>query len=391
MRNKKILFIPADVIKTEVSRSFYFARFFSENNDLYFLTRLDPQNAYFENRKVSKFYTFKCFFSSLFSSTQFSKHKVWGFNLVKVPFMSHMVIHRFLGIVNALKLARKFNEIQLKQIAKRIKPDFIFYAEGFDLYPCLEGFKCYSDIQDDFDAGNFRDNEYNRAYAKHNILQAKLNFVVSRQAAKNLGELYNCDFVYVPNGVDISAMMNVEQVWVNELRKRLNLENKYVITYIGADAWYNKELLIKITELLRERDLSIHFVIVGNLPQFEAENVTFTGPVNKDDSYLYYWLSDLGFLIKDSKGSNFLTNSIPLKIVQYGVLGKHFLSPPISWLEEENFKNVTILRNFSAENIVENICRIKEQIDTVIDPAWQAYDWNKIVEDVMDKIEENLN
>lgn len=391
MSKKRILFIPADVIKSEVSRSFYFARFFAEENELFFLSRLDPQNAYFEKRKVSKFYTLKCFLYSLITSTRFLRHPKWGYEVIEVPFMSHMVIHRFLGMVKALKLARWFNKIQLERIAKKVKPDFIFYAEGFDLYPCIDGYDCVSDIQDDFDPGNFRDNTYNLEYTSRNILKSKINFVVSRQAAKKFTSLYGGSFEYIPNGVESKVMLGADKSLVKSLRSQLGLDEKFIITYIGADAWYNKDFTVQLAKLSKELDSSLHFLIVGNLSPFKAENVTFVGPVDKEKSILYYWLSDIGILLKDSKGSNFLRNSVPLKIVQYGIIGKQFLSPPIVWLEEEGFNNVRVVKDFFPENIVSNIIALKKDNYNSFDPKWKEYDWNTIVKTVMKKIHEKLD
>lgn len=391
MRKKKILFVPADVIKSEVSRSFYFARFFAEQNELFFLSRLDPQNAYFEKQKISKFYTFKCFLFSLVTSTRFSKHPKWAYTIIEVPFMSHMVIHRLLGMVKALKLARWFNKFQLQKIAKKIKPDFIFYAEGFDLYPCLDGYQCFSDIQDDFDPGNFRDNSYNLHYTSMNILRSKMNFVVSKQAARNLGSMYGSDFIYIPNGVESKVMLGVDQSLVDSLKIQLGLEGKFIISYIGADAWYNKNFLIKLAKLANELDRSLHFVIVGNLSPFPSKNVTFIGPVDKEKSILYYWLSNIGVLLKDSKGSNFLRNSVPLKIVQYGIISKQFISPPIVWLEEERFKNVTIINDYTPEVVLSHIIQIKDKSENGYDSKWEEYDWQVIVSSVMKHIEAKLN
>lgn len=388
---KKLLFIPADVIRNEVSRSFYIARFLSEEYDLYFLSRLDPQNAYFENKKKSKLFTLKCFLKSIFCKTQYYKHAAWKYNIVRVPFMSHMVIHRFIGMVNALKLSRWFNGIFLKRIASKVKPDIIFHADGFDLYPALEGYLYMSDIQDDFDKGNFRDNSYNRAYTRKHLASSFANFVVSNVAAKNLEQLYGVPFTYLPNGVELEAMKSVRQSDVVKWRDNLHLNGKYVVSYIGADAWYEKALIESLFEAAWHADKSIIFLIVGNLPKYSFPNVVYAGPVSKEDSYFYYWLSDCGILLKDSKGSNFLYNSIPLKIIQYGAINKWFISPPIAWLEEERFKNVCILREFSAGNIVNKIIELKHTAVSEDEGRWLEYDWKGLVDKIVIKLEANKN
>ena len=159
----------------------------------------------------------------------------------------------------------------------------------------------------------------------------------------------------------------------------MGLKGKFLISYIGADAWYDKNLCREVFRRLWERDSSIHFLMVGNLPLIQAENVTYTGPVSKESSYFYYRMSDMGILLKDSRGSNFLYNSIPLKIVQYGVVGRWFVSPPIAWLEENRFENVILLEDFSPENIVEKILEIKARgSNRCFDDRWNEYDWQRI-------------
>lgn len=384
---KKVLFIPADVIKNEVSRSFYFARYLSDHYDLYFLTRLDPQNAYFEKKKRSKFFTLSCFIKSVFTRTTYSRHDKWGFSVVRVPFMSHMVIHRILGMVNALKVCRKFNGYYLKKVASATGADIIFHADGFDMYPALNNYVSFSDFQDDFDKGNFRDNDYNRMYVKEQLQKANKNFVVSQNAAQGLSKVYDCDFVYIPNGVEIKAMQKIDRQKLERMKDELRLKGKFVVTYIGADAWYEQKLIREVFDLALKKDPSIHFLIVGNLPVIPSPNASFTGPVSKDDSYYYYWLSDAGILFKDSKGSKFLYNSIPLKIIQYGVTNKWFVSPPIAWLEDGKFTNIELLPEFTPQNIVNTLLEMKKKLQPTFDETWNSYDWQEITGKIHQEIE----
>lgn len=377
-KKKKLLFVPADVIRNEVSRSFYFARFLAEHYDLYFISRLDPQNAYFENKKVSKLYTLQCFMMNLLSSVRITKHPKWNYQVIKAPFLSHMVTHRILGLVTALKMSRSFNKMILERVVKRIEPDVIFYADGFDLYPALPGRLNISDMQDDFDKGNFRDNHYNTQYVKEQLQHTICNFVVSRKAAENLSVFYGASFTYMPNGVELDVMQKKNQAAIDSILKKHKLQNKFIVTYIGADAWYDVKLIREVFDLTKMADPDIHFLIVGNLPVLEADNATFAGPVSKDESYHYYWLSDAGILLKDSNGSNFLYNSIPLKIIQYGIANKWFVSPPIHWMEEENFGNVHMIKDYTARNITDKLVALKKAHQPEFDQAWLGYDWKEL-------------
>ncbi|MBX3242559.1 MAG: glycosyltransferase family 4 protein [Chitinophagaceae bacterium] len=385
LKKKRLLFIPADVIRNEVSRSFYFTKGLADHFDVYFLSRFDPQSAFFENKKRSKLYTLQCFVRSIFSRFNIEKHQKWDYQVVTVPFMSHMVIYRFIGMVGALKLSRRFNKAVLRYINRKLRPDIIFYSEGFDLYPRLQNVVCVSDIQDDFDQDNFRNNSYNIAYLRRQLAGSQINFVVSRAAASKLGEIYNCKFVFIPNGAEVTAMRAVEESVVAKMIDEMGLKGKFLISYIGADAWYDMGLCREVFRQLWERDPSIHFLMVGNLPFIQSENVTYTGPVSKESSYFYYRMSDMGILLKDSKGSNFLYNSIPLKIIQYGVVGRWFVSPPIAWLEENRFKNVFLVDDFTPENLVDKILEIKaNSSNRCFDDRWNEYDWQQINDRVLE-------
>ena len=384
---KKLLLIPADGIRNEISRSFFFAKYLSEKFDLYFLDKIDPQNAAFEKVRVNKFYTLKCFLQSAFRKISVQPHSKYPYRLVTSPFLTNMVMYRFIGMTPALKIARTFNKYFLKKVCKRIKPDIIFYADGCDFYPVMDGHNCFIDIQDDFDETDFKNLSYNKSYVSRNMNLSIKRFVVSKAAGKRMEQLFHKEFIYLPNGAEIAELMQVEEHEIEAAREKYALKGKTVLSYIGAEAWVDRNFTVNLLQEALRINSNLHFVIVGNLPSLkdiDLPNTTIVGPVSKAESYKFYHLSDYGIMLKDSKNSNFLINSIPLKLIQYGVLQKKMIVPYINWLDEENFSNVIILHEFTPENIINSASNSHKAEK---EKQWLNYDWKNIV----DKLASQLN
>ncbi|MFT3748925.1 MAG: hypothetical protein QM768_11435 [Agriterribacter sp.] len=378
---EKLLFIPSDSIRNEMSRSYYFARYLSEYYQVFQLRWHDTQSLSFENKKKSKLNTLIYWFKALSTSVRFQNHPTDRHCWIWIPYMSHMVIYRFIGFTLGTKLSRKFNKIILSKVIKKIKPDIIFYADGFDKFPYVDtSALVISDVQDDIDETNFSYTSYHKEYGRRQFNLTIKNYIVSRAAGERLGKYYQAEFNYLPNGADFKSMQNIDLGKLTELKESLDLADKYVITFIGGDVWFDAALAEDLFNLANNDINNIHFVIVGNVPVTKKlPNVTFIGAVSNKDSYYYYHLSNMGILLKSSENSPFLYNSMPLKIVQYSCVNKIFISPPVAWLEEERYTNVLIVENFSAGNLWSAIKYLKEN-EPPIDNRWKDYDWKKIVE-----------
>lgn len=382
--NKKILILPPDSISNNISRAFFFAKYLAENNEVFIQRWADPQSLLFQQKKISKLATLKCFIQTLFQSYKVTQSDIEGLSEVYCSKMLFMVIYRFIGIENALKLSRWYNGRVIKKVAQKIKPDIIFYADGFDAQPLINGnWMNISDVQDDFDPKNFRNNEYQCDYGKENFARCDYNFVVSREAKRKLETFYDVPFHYVPNGVEISDMLKVDTAKLGELKN--NLEKKIIISYVGGDAWVDNSFVAELlSKSLRELP-QVHFLIVGNLVNLPFKNATFTGGLPASEAKLYYHASDIGIMLKSSVNSDFLRNSVPLKIIQYGVLNKCFIAPEISFLLEERFSNVTILEEYTPKNVLNEI-RLKVAAKDLLcqERKWLDYDWNTIINRVED-------
>lgn len=386
---KKILIIPADSIANEVSRSFNFAKGLTSYFDVYKLTWYDPQGAEFENYKITKTHTLKCFLKSLFIRTKIIRNEKHNFNEVYLPRIINAILYRFIGNINSLKILRRFNTFVLNNFLKKNKFDILFYADGFDNYAAIErdDTLIISDVQDDFDNTDFRSNKYHRDYGTKYFNISKLNYTISEDTAKHLNEFYKSSFKVLPNGADFKSIINVNKSKIEYLKKKYDLTSKFIVSYIGGKVWVDNNLFSKLLKLAQDNDSDIHFLIIGNIPKLNYSNVTYLGPVPNQDTYPFYQLSNCGILLRDSNNLDFLINSHPIKIIQYSAASKPVITPNIAWLKNEGFRNILMIDNYTPENLLKKILDIKRNNLTYsVDEKWLAYDWEIIIETIFNDI-----
>ena len=120
----------------------------------------------------------------------------------------------------------------------------------------------------------------------------------------------------------------------------------------------------------------------------DLPNIINIGMVPASESYIYYNITDLALLLKDSAGSSFLYNSVPLKNIQYGAVKKPVISFPIEWLEKEKFTNTTILNDSDIDKWIDTIQNVRRNFkwsnnDT---KEWENYSWDLICETMLNEI-----
>lgn len=385
----KILVLPADSIENNISRSFFLAKYLAKENQVYIVRWKDPQSLLFKKKEISKFATLKCFVSSLFQRTRIVESNIDSLYYVYTSRLLFMVIYRFIGMINALRLSRFYNKKILTKIAKRIQPEVVFYTDGFDGQPILNGnWLNVSDVQDDFDPQNFRNNHYQIDYGKKNFSKSDLNFVVSKEAKKKLEQFYHSHFHYIPNGVELYYMKKFDENRVKQIKS--DSKAHYIVSYIGGDAWVDTKFARELFKIAEDKLPNVHFLVVGNLEHIDGANFTYTGGVSKEDVVNYYHASDIGIMLKPSSNSDFLINSVPLKIIQYSILGKPFISPHISWLKEESFDNVRVLADYSPQSLVDSIEKSLKSKTAIYDKKWDSYLWDRIVGNIERRIKLKL-
>jgi len=399
MTNKKlkILFIPADNIKANISRSYYFAKGLAKYSDLYFLTWNDYRSIEWLGGKKSKLNTIKCFLSSFFVSYKLYKNNNEDFQRVKSSVFIDAIIGRLIGKVNAKKIMRKHNSKSLKKIINRINPDVVFYSDACYFFPAFDNanFTQVIDIQDDIDWSKLPVNlqEYEKNYRLNQYKKVDIHYIVSKKALENVTKnIGSFPFKVIYNGSDFKEIQKDFSKEINDVKNKLNLHDKYIITHIGSATWVDPVFTEKLFSAIWEKDKSIVLILVGSMKKINLPNVINVGMVTANNSYIYYRLTDLGLLLKDTKNSNFLYNSVPLKNIQYATAEKPVISFPIQWLENEKFNNTRIIKNTDPEKWLIEIQDIRSNFkwsekDTI---QWKKYDWEIICNDMSKEIKKNL-
>lgn len=137
--------------------------------------------------------------------------------------------------------------------------------------------------------------------------KARLINVLTPAFKKYLVEKKNIDsnkIIFIPNAADFSLSEKVLQDFNSiEFRKKLNWENKFVITYVGAHGVANGlDQILEAGKLLS--DTNILFVLIGDgmkkkelqnkVEKLNINNVIFLPPVPKVDVFKYILASDMG-------------------------------------------------------------------------------------------------
>jgi hypothetical protein len=379
----KILYIPADNISANFSRSYYIAKNLSTHCDLYRIVWKDNRTAFWEGKSNSPLNGMKCFIGSLFQKKRISKSNDFGYEVYDSVFISAF-IGRIIGRYKALEWMREHNKKTLKKLCVKIKPDVIFHADGYYFFPALNSdIPEFSDLQDDIHWENIpkKDLKSARDYYSNQFKVSKENFIVSESARNSILEYIDTDFTPISNGADFDTISNITPKQINEFHKKFNIpKNKKIASYIGGFHKFDSEFTKKLTTQAAVEIPELVFVLAGNLPEYQANNVFFTGVISNSEANVLYAASDIGLTLKNTLNNEFIYHSVPLKFIQYGAAQKFILSFPIKWSVDLDFENIT---HIESENIDKWIMAIKAILsDRIWNEAltlrWCDYDWKNI-------------
>ncbi len=398
MTNKiKILFIPADNIEANISRSYYFAKRLSDFAYVYFVTWKDYRTAKWLGGKSSKFNTLLCFFKSLFAKYKLYQKDAEGFTRVNCSVFIDALVGRIIGRITAKKIMRKNNTKTLKKLIENIKPDVIFYSDSYYYFPAIENHKILQvcDLQDDIDWEQFplKLQQYEKAYLYEQYKKCQLYYIVSESAKENIAKhIGKFPFKVIYNGADFNELQRDYSTEMQKVIDKYQLQNKYIITHVGSATWVDPVFTEKLFSKIYKVDKSIVLILVGNMSKVNSPNIINVGMVPVIESYIYYNLSDMGLLLKNSIRSDFLYNSVPLKNIQYAAVKKPVISFPIQWLEKEKFNNTSIIDNENIDNWIEEIQRIRKEFkwSNIDNTQWEDYNWDKICKTMFEEILLNI-
>jgi len=113
--------------------------------------------------------------------------------------------------------------------------------------------------------------------------------------------------IYIPNGADFNTVENVIQSFNEEsFRIKHHLENKFILTYVGAHGIANDLMqILNTAELIREENVCFLLIGGGMKKQdlvLEAanrnlKNVRFIDEVSKEEAFRYILASDMGISV----------------------------------------------------------------------------------------------
>ena len=396
-RKLKILFVPADGIEADITRSYFFAKGLAKFADVYYITWKDFRSVKWLGGKLSKLNTINCFIASITSGYKIYQKPEDRFNRVKCSVFIDALIGRLIGTIRAKRIMRKHNGKTLNKLIQKLQPDVIFYSDSSYYFPALEQTEIIQvcDLQDDIDWDAYpNDLEISeKAYRKQQFSIYDLHYIVSSSAKRSMDKhIGSFPFKELFNGADFTELKKDYSKEIKTLNQKYDLEGKYIITHIGADAWVDPVFTKKLFQKIYEVDKSIVLFLVGSMDKVDLPNVINTGMVPASEAYVFYNLTDLAMLLQDSKGSDFLYNAVPLKNIQYGAVEKPVISFPIQWLEKENFGNTFILENNDINQWIKKIQEVRNNFSWSENDTnqWKNYDWDYICESLFNEITLNV-
>lgn len=385
---KKLLFIPADNISLKISRSYYLAKGLGDHFDVYFVTWYDPQDNNWSG-KASRFTAVSAFYKSLFRSYRVRYSAEDNFYTVQCPVFLVAFVHKLIGLVTARRVSRVLNGAVLKYLVGKLRPDVVFFADGFFVFPHVDtAARTYADLQDDYDEERKDVLTFDQKYIASDYRRTVSNYTITPAAVKRLQGWYGSKFNFLPNGADFDTIRGVPEALIAQTRQRYGLTDSYVLSYIGSYAKFDEAFVIRLAQKLAAEMPDVKLVLVGKLPEVKLPNVVNIGPLPPERAALFFRLSDAGIILNDTSQSKFLNNSLPLKIIQYAAARKPVLTFPLSWIDESDFANVKVIQGEDLDRWVAAIRDVQRfRWNDQMEEVWRTYDWKEITRKLAEEIQ----
>jgi hypothetical protein len=183
------------------------------------------------------------------------------------------------------------------------------------------------------------------------IISSDVVIVASKVLMNELNNKYkNVNFLYCPNGVDLSNFLKKDYHEPHEYR---GIKGRRAL-YVGSiDEWFNEDLLI----YLADNSSGINYFIIGpdklgKMKSIKRSNIYYLGPKEYKEIPDYIFYSNFGII--PFKSSKLVRCINPIKMYEFLSLGKPVVST--AW-EELQELNAPI---YLAHNQREFICFIKD-------------------------------
>lgn len=187
-------------------------------------------------------------------------------------------------------------------------------------------------------------------YIAREVARADCVITVSQGLSDLCKSRYGRDAVTIPNGFWPWRRMATGEDDLRELRRRLGLEGRRVIGYIGSlDGWVRLDFVFQVFESVRKNHPEVSLLIVGGGPTYERlrrqlsadAGITMTGWVDREAVTTYFHLLEVGLIPFEV---NALTDhACPIKALEYTYCGIPVVSSPLRELSRLGLANVLLL------------------------------------------------
>jgi glycosyltransferase involved in cell wall biosynthesis len=184
--------------------------------------------------------------------------------------------------------------------------------------------------------------------------------------------------VNVANGVQLSTYLNQTQETITELRRKYGLPEKRIISFIGNHAkWSGIDFVYDLFDRHSSELEDFVLLLVGpSYRHFQnKDNIMNLGSVPWGRIPELIRLSDCGLL--PFQESDFTSHALPLKVIEYSILGKPIISSPLRQLQKLDWPNLLFVP-LEDRLWVEAIRNSPTKEIKV--PGIDKFDWDNLVE-----------
>lgn len=307
---------------------------------------------------------------------------------VSAPVLQPILLQRVVGAARAASMCQSFNRYTLECLSDQLHISHILLAAGTFGFPRRSGVRGFFDVVDWIPEEQFSADfvEFKRQELLSLARQAHRVFAVSEPLCEKLWSDCGIEAVQMPNGADLRALQAVSTTETTGLRRRLGLDGKLIIGYIGNHGTYTGvDFVVDAFRRVRERIPNVALLIVGPaecwrslLEAARADGVIWTGPVRPAEVQTYFNVLDVGVLAQEKSLGTEL--AFQLKVVEYSACHKFVVATPLRTWELLKWPNV-FLTELKVDAWADAIVRsLRSKWNSDWDGLIEAFDWNVLAD-----------
>ena len=270
--------------------------------------------------------------------------------LVEAPLLQPALLQRILGAERAETVCQLRNRKPLHNLLRELRITHLLLASNLFGVEHIAGVRTFFDIVDWFPEESVRPSRLNsiRANIRSSAAIADGVFAVSEPLCEKLWHECGIQATPLPNGADLAGLRSIPSDRVREVRRRLGLESKFIIGYVGNHgAFTGVDLVVNAFLAARSRLPDAALLVVGPaepwrgiLEAHRSDGVIATGGVSPSEIGLYLNALDLGVLAQGkTTGTDF---AFQIKVVEYSACRKCVVSTPLCTWQRLRWPNVLL-------------------------------------------------